>query len=135
MTVKKRILLILLALVSFLVFEAFVIHYTIRFQKRWEARNLAAVQGALNFGNYGNYKELEQYLNNGCYASALVMTKFYKEDALRVLGSNLHEANDPSLEKYIRDRDKTILNRPFPSLPLSVTIPPCEGKDGNTFKK
>lgn len=115
----------LLALVSFLIVEAFVIHYTIRFQKRWEARNLAAVQGALNFGNYEDYKQLEQFLNKGCYKSALVMVKFNKEDELSTLGYNLRDANDPSLEKYISDRDKTVLNGPFPSLPLSVTIPPC----------
>ena len=115
----------LLSLVSLLIIEAVVIHYSILFGKQVEGRNLTAIQASLNFGNYEDYKWLEQLINNGCYASALVMVRFNKEDELNSLGINLRQANDPSLEKYISDRDKTVLGGPFPKLPLSVTIPPC----------
>lgn len=125
MTIKKRILLALLALASFLAIEAVVIHYSIQFEKKWQGRNLSAVQGALDFNSYENYKQLEHLLDKQCYASALAMVRFYKEDSLSSLRYNLRAANDPGLDKYVRERDESALTGPFPNLPLPVSIPSC----------
>lgn len=125
MTIIKRVLLAMLALAAFLAMEVVVIHYSIQYQQKWDARNLSAVQASLNFNSYENYNQLEQFLSKQCYASALAMAKFHKEDSLSSLKYGLRMANDRSLEQYIKERDSSVLTRPVDNLPLSIAIPSC----------
>ena len=72
---------------------------------------LAAVQAMLAFNHSLRYQELESDLSRGCVNEALEKSKISRDLELKLVSSFMAEYPSTSLNKYISDRDPSLLEK------------------------
>lgn len=72
---------------------------------------LAEVQAELAFNHMVRYRELESYIEKGCYSEAREKAKISKNQEMELLASFLKEHPNTSVNKYVGDRDPELIEQ------------------------
>ena len=107
----KKLFLVLGVIGLFVLTFTLAFSYGRKIEKDVIPIKLATIQAMLAFNHLQRYRELESDLSKGCLGEALEKTKISKDIELKLLASFLNEHGDTWVNKYISDRDPSLLEK------------------------
>ena len=97
------ILILVIAIASF--------RFGVRTERRQLNQALYSTQAMLWFNHLLQFREIEDHLAKGCAPEALEATRIAIDQEMQLLADFHNNSGDPSVDKYISDRDPRLLSQ------------------------